>query len=76
MRNVGVGLDYYNNVIIVGDIVNARFRMNNPWKVMEIYMIDSNTYNYHIGKGNEDIWLNYKDIEFLSHDDSSCILAN
>lgn len=76
MRKVEVGFDYKDNVIIVGDIVKARFKLNNPWKVIEIYMIDANTFNYHIGKGTEDIWLNYKGIEFLSHDDGSCILAN
>ena len=77
MRKVEVGFDYYGNVVIVGDIVKARFRLNNPWKVIEIYMIDINTYNYYLGKGTEDIWLNYKGVEFVSHyDDSSCILAN
>lgn len=76
MRKVGVGFDYYGNVVIVGDIVKARFKLDNPWKVMEIYMVDSDTYNYHIGEGNEDIWLNYKDVEFLSHDNDSCILAS
>ena len=76
MRKVGVGFDYYGNVIIVGDIVKVRFKLDNPWKVIEIYMIDINTYNYHIGKGTEDIWLNYKEVEFVSHDDGSCILAN
>lgn len=76
MRKVGVGFDYYGNVVIVGDIVKARFKLNNPWKVIEIYMIDINTYNYHLGKGIEDVWLNYKDVEFISHDDGSCILAN
>lgn len=76
MRKVGVGLDYYGNVVIVGDIVKARFKLDNSWKVIEIYMIDINTYNYHLGKGTEDIWLNYKDVEFISHDDGSCILAN
>ena len=77
MRKVGVGFDYYGHAVIVGDIVKARFRLNNPWKVIEIYMIDINTYDYHLGKGTEDIWLNYKDVEFVSHyDDSSCILSN
>ena len=76
MRKVGVGFDYYGNVVIVGDIVKARFKLDNPWKVIEIYMIDINTYNYHLGKGTEDIWINYKEVEFISHDDSSCILAN
>ena len=77
MRKVEVGFDYYGNVVIVGDIVKARFRLNNPWKVIEIYMMDINAYNYYLGKGTEDIWLNYKDVEFVSHyDDSPCILAN
>ena len=70
-RKVVLGFDYKDNVIIVVDSVKARFKLNNPWKVIEIYMVDINTYNYHIGKGNEDIWLNYKDIEFISHDDGS-----
>ena len=76
MRKVGVGFDYYGNAVIVGDIVKARFKLNNPWRVMEIDMVDINTYNYHLGKVNKDIWLNYKDVEFLSHDNDSCILAN
>ena len=76
MRKVGVGFDYYENIVIVGDIVKDRFKLDNPWKVIEIYMIDINTYNYHLGKGIEDIWLNYKEVEFVSHDDGSCILAN
>lgn len=76
MRKVAVGFDYYGNVVIVGDIVKARFKLDNPWKVMDIDMVDSITYNYHIGKGTEDIWLNYKDVGFISHDDGSCILAN
>ena len=76
-KKVGVGVDYYGKVVIVGDIVKARFKLDNPWKVIEIYMIDINTYNYYLGKGTEDIWLNYKDVEFVSHyDDGSCILAN
>lgn len=76
MRKVGVGFDYYGNVVTVGDIVKARFKLDNPWRVMEIDMIDIDIYNYHIWKGNKDIWLNYKDVEFLSHDDGSCILDN
>ena len=36
MRKVGVGFDYYGNVVMVGDIVNARFKLDNPWKVIEI----------------------------------------
>ena len=76
MRKVGVGFDYYGNVVIVCDIVKARFKLDNPWKVVEIDMVDINTYNYHLSKGNKDIWLNYKDVEFLSHDNDSCILAN
>lgn len=76
MRKVGVGFDYYGNVVIVGDIVKARFKLNNPWKVIEIYMIDIDNYNYHIAKGNKDIWLCDKDIEFLSCVIDSCILAN
>lgn len=76
MRKVGVGFDYYGNCVIVGDIVRARFKVKNPWVVMEIYMVDANTFNYHIGKDTEDIWLNYKEIEYLSHNDGSCILAN
>ena len=76
MRKVGVGFDYYGNVVIVGDIVKARFKLDNPWKVIEIYMIDINTYNYHLCKLTEDIWLNYKDKEFVSQYDDSCILAN
>ena len=75
-RKVGVRFDYYGNAVIVGDIVKARFKLDNPWKVIEIYMIDINTYNYHLGKGIEDVWLNYKDVEFISHDDGSCILSN
>lgn len=75
MRKVGVGF-CWNDDIIVGDVVKNRFGLNNPWVVMEIYSVGSNYYIYHVGKGNEDIWLNCYDTEFVSHDDGSCILAN
>ena len=76
MDKVRVGLDYRCNVVIVGDIIKARFKLDNPWKVIEIYRVDIDNYNYHIAKGNKDIWLCDKDIEFLSCVDDPCILAN
>lgn len=65
MRKVGVGFDYYGNVVIVGDIVKARFKLDNPWKVIEIYMIDINTYNYHLGRGTRIVGLTIKTLNLF-----------
>ena len=75
-KKVGAGFCWNGDIVIVGDVVKNRFSLNNPWVVMEIYAIGSNYYIYHVGKGNEDIWLNCYDTEFVSHYDGSCILAN
>ena len=75
-KKVGAGFCWNDDIVIVGDVVKNRFSLNNPWVVMEIYVIGSNYYIYHVEKGNEDIWLNCYDTEFVSHYDGSCILAN
>lgn len=66
-KKVGVGFCRNNDIVIVGDVVKNRFGLNNPWVVMEIYMVDNDYYIYHLGKGTEDIWLNCNDVGFVSH---------
>lgn len=75
-KKVGAGFCWNDDIVIVGDVVKNRFSLNNPWVVMEIYAIGNDYYIYHVGKGNEDIWLNCYDTEFVSHHDNSHILAN